>query len=123
LEKRTDKWITGYREIGKRGAAQVEHTIIAMDLIKNWQLLIGNGAYICRPNTSFTADWYNELHCRMDVYYQQLSEYPGNIMGDNEGYLIQWTAILGQIFPPLCLKYMDGIIYSNKIKPALSKYR
>lgn len=123
LEKQTYKWIAGYREIGKRGAAQVEHPILAMDLINNWQLLIGNGAYICHPYTPFTADWYNELHHRMDIYYRQLSEYPGNILGNNEGYPIPWTGILGQIFHPLCLKYMDGIIYSNKIKPVLSRYR
>jgi len=123
LEKQTSKWIVGYREIGERGVAHVEHPIIASDLIKNWQHLIGNGAYICRSYTPFTAEWYNELHHRMDYYYQQLIQCPGNIMGDNEGYAIPWTGILGQIFHPLCLKYIDKILYSNKIKPVLSKYR
>jgi len=123
LERKTDKWIIGYREIGKRGAARVEHPTLSIDLVKNWHYLIGNGAYICRSYTPFTADWYNELHHRMDVYYQQLSDFPGNIMGDNDGYPIPWTGILGQIFHPLCLKYMDKIIYSNKIKPVLRNYR
>lgn len=123
LDNQTHKWITGYREIGKRGVAQVEHPVLANDLTNNWHLLIGNCAYICRPHTPFTTDWYNELHQRMDHYYEQLSNHPGNIMGDNEGYPIPWTGILGQIFHPLCLKYGDALLYSNKIKPILSKYR
>lgn len=123
LQKQPNKWIAGYREIGKRGAARVEHPNVSVDLLQNWQLLIGNCAYICRPYTPFTADWYNELHHRMDQYYPQLVEHPGNILGDNEGYPIPWTGILGQIFHPLCLKYKDGILYANKIKPVLSNYR
>jgi hypothetical protein len=123
LEKQSDKWITGYREIGERGVARVEHPNLAIDLIKNWQYLIGNGAYICRSYTPFTEEWYNELHRRMDIFYPKLVAFPGNIMGDNDGYPIPWTEILGQIFHPLCLKYFEKIIYSNKIKPVLSNYR
>jgi hypothetical protein len=59
----------------------------------------------------------------MDIFYPKLVAFPGNIMGDNDGYPIPWTEILGQIFHPLCLKYFEKIIYSNKIKPVLSNYR
>jgi hypothetical protein len=123
LEKNPEKWILGYREVGKRGVAQVENREIRVDLIENWHILIGNGAYICRANTPFTAQWYSELHRRMDHYFDELVKNPGNIMGDNEGYPIPWTRILGEIFHPLCLKYNQKIIFSNCVKPILKKYR
>lgn len=123
LEKRPEKWILGYREIGKKGVAVVDHPVLADVLNENWHLLLGNGAYLCRPYTPFTAEWYNELHHRMDAYYEQLTKYPGNTMGDNQGYPIAWTEILGQIFHPLCLKYQTKLIYSDKVKPNIHHYR
>jgi len=117
---RSDKWIMGYREIGEKGVAPVDGNL-GEDLKQYWNVLIGNGAYICKPYTSFTHDWYVELHRRLDVYYSDLKKHPGNIFGDNPGYPIPWTNILGDIFHPLCLKYSDKIMYSKKIKPDFKK--
>lgn len=115
-------WILGYREIGKKGVASAPG-ILGDDLKKYWHVLLGNCAYICRPYTFFTYDWYNELHKRLDIYFDDLKKNPGNILGDNEGYPIPWTNILGDIFHPLCLKYNDKILYSDKIRPILKRYR
>lgn len=119
----SSKWVAGYPEIGKRVVAKVKDENIKRDLKKYWPLLIGNGSYICRPYTPFTYDWYAELHKRMDMYYDDLKKNPGNIWGDNEGYPIPWTNILGEIFHPLCLKYHKQLIKDKSLMPVLTDYR
>ena len=116
LLRDSGSWVVGYREVGKRGVAPVGGRLGGL-LRKNWRLLIGNCSYICKPYTSFTYDWYTEQHRRLDGFYDRLVENPGNVMGDNEGYPIRWTEILGDIFHPLCLKYSDRILQSDVVKP------
>ena len=84
---------------------------------------MGNGAYIFRPQTPFTSEWYAELNRRLDFYAEDLKKFPGNIMGDNEGYPIPWTGILGTIFHPLCLKYSDKLMYDDMLRPNTKDYR
>jgi len=122
LEKRKSKWILGYREIGKRGVAPVGGTT-GFEIKKNWHILLGNGSYICKPYSPFTSEWHEELNRRMDRYHEDLKANPGNVMGDNSGYPISWTNILGDIFHPLCLKYSNRLMYSNKIKPIFKNFR
>ena len=122
LEKNTDKWVVGYREIGERGVAPVEG-LLGDAIRKHWHLLNGNCSYIFKPSTPFTHEWHAELHRRLDGFHGDLKLNPGNIMGDNPGYPISWTGILGDIFHPLCLKYANRLIYANRIKPILTDYR
>lgn len=117
------KSILGYREVGKRGVAQCQDAVIQSELDKFWHLLVGNSAYICRPYTAFTTDWFHELNQRLDVHFNELIKHPGNIYGDNEGYPVKWTEILGQIFHPLCLKYNNDILFYDKICPVFKNYR
>lgn len=109
-------WVLGYPEVGARGVAQLSG-VLGDDLRRHWRLLIGNCSYICRPYTPFTSEWYGELHKRMDGYRERLAAHPGNVMGDNDGYPIPWTNILGDIFHPLCLKYSSHLMVSKTIKP------
>ena len=122
IMKNHDKWIIGYREFGPKGVASVEGQL-GVALKRNWFVLLSNGAYICKPCSPFTREWYRELHKRMDYYINNLRVNPGNIFGDNPGYPIPWSYILGQIFHPLCLKYHNHLLYSNKLRPISEDYR
>ena len=115
-------YIIGYPEQKKSDLAQVGG-LVMKDMRHYFSQTIGNCAYICRANTPFTYEWYQELISRMDEYEPLLCEYPGNILGDNPGYPIKWTGILGDIFHPLNLKYMDKILRNKKLKPVLINYR
>ena len=121
LNKSRD-YLIGYPESGVYDLAPVDGTTGA-DMRTHYRHIIGNGAYICRKNTPFTREWYEELLNRMDGYADALQRHPGNIMGDNPGYPIAWTAVLGDIFHPLSLKYMHQILRSDKLKPMLTDYR
>jgi len=120
--RRSDKRVLGYGEKRKRDLAVVEGNV-GVDLRRHFLSAIGNCSYICRPYTSFTNEWYTELLMRMDSFQHELIKFPGNILGDNEGYPIPWTNILGSIFHPLCLKYKDQILQSDIVKPNLKNYR
>ncbi len=115
----SNSYVIGYPEIGKRGAAVVDG-IVGQDLRRYWHVLIGNCAYIFRPYTPITYDWYSELLSRMDKYAPALAINPGDAYGKNKGYPIPWTNILGDIFHPLCLKYSDKIIRTELLKPDFS---
>lgn len=122
LFNKNDSWAIGYREVSKGMTAQLPG-ILGIDIRENYSLLIGNGAYIFCPKTKFTFDWYTELHSRLDNFYENLKQNPGNIMGDNEGYPIKWTEILGEILHPLCLKYHKKLLHSEILLPDFSNYR
>ena len=122
LEKRKDKYIISYPEKHYKDVAQLEGKL-GKDLKRNYSILAGNCAYICRSYTLFTGEWYQELLNRMNKYAPDLQKNPGNIWGDNKGYPIPWTNILGDIYHPLCLKYNDKIIFTNKLRPITNDYR
>lgn len=118
----SDSWVLGYEEAGPHCVAPIAGAL-GDELRASWRVVVGNGAYICRSHTDLTSDWINELHARLDVYYTALTVYPGNEMGNNAGYPIPWTNILGDIFHPLCLKYHTHLSYSADIQPCFENYR
>lgn len=122
INKNQESYLIGYPETKLIDLAPVGGRV-GEDMSKYFSQIVGNCAYICRSKTPFTEEWYQELLNRMDFYTEKLKKSPGNIMGDNLGYPIPWTNILGDIFHPLCLKYMDRIIKEPKMKPSIEHYR
>ena len=87
---------------------------------ENWQKLIGNGAFIFRPETELTQQWLNGLHEKMDGYLPELKEHPAQWARDAHNYIIPetgqkskypipWAVICGNILHPLTLKYHVNI--------------
>ncbi len=113
----SDKLALGYKEVGKHGVAQVEDQQLQKQLNQNWHRLIGCCAFICKPQTAFTQLWYDALHNKMDSVYELLKQNKGNIWGNNEGYPLKWTEIMGNIFHPVVLQFKDQIIKNDDIKP------
>ena len=89
-------------------------SLINEPLNDNWQELIGNCAYICKPQTPLTKEWYNERIKLLDSKLEQLRLYPANNPYDckenGNGYPIEWTEMLGRIFHKVCYKYKDKIL-------------
>ncbi len=130
LNKSTDKLIIGYREEKVTDIAYIksffteqESYTINIDMCRHFKYLIGNGSYIVKPNSTFTQTWYREIHRRLDLATNSLREYPGNIWGDNEGYPLQWAALLGEVFHPTSLRYHRHILFDEKLRPILKGYR
>lgn len=110
LKKSDDKWINGYKEncpedIGYGPAKD------------HWKSLIGNGCYICKPNTPFVIEWYNEMIKLMDEKYELLKQNPAKEPRDkkeNKGsnYPIEWNEMLGRIFHRLLPKYLPHVLHT-----------
>ena len=122
----SDKYILGYQELNEECSAYIDvaEPVIRKEVKKRWPLLAGNCAYICRPQTKFTDEWFTEQNKRLDYFYEELKKHPAiDPMGQENGYPIPWQRILGAIFHPLCLKYHDKIIQDKRIIPSFSNYR
>ena len=103
----SDKWINGYKEING-GVAYVP-------IIDKWEELIGNCAYICKPQTLLTKEWYNEMILLLDQKLEKLKLYPSTFPQDSAGvsngkYPIEWNEMLGRIFHKICYKYKDKLL-------------
>ncbi len=130
LNDNHDKAVIGYPEIKKEDIGYIKSFVdkknakkINKDMKKNYYLMIGNCSYIFKPKSLFAKLWYDELHLRLDENLHLLKKHPGNVLGDNEGYPLPWTSILGQIFHPLCLNFHDKLILDENLRPILTDYR
>lgn len=122
----SDKYIIGYQELNEESSAYLDivEPTIKKEVKKCWPLLVGNCAYICRPQTKFTDEWFTEQNKRLDNFYEELKKHPAtDPMGKENGYPIPWQYILGAVFHPLCLKYHDKIIQDKRISPFFKDYR
>ena len=107
----SEKMIIGYKEIKAKDIAGPP------DLQSKWMYLIGNGAYICKPNTKLTKEWYTNMIKILDYKLPRLQRFPAMYSRDHaeksrNKYPIKWTEILGSIFHPLCYKYKSEILYT-----------
>ena len=84
-------------------------------IIDKWEELVGNGAYICKPQTPLTKEWYNEMILLLDEKLEKLKLYPSTFPQDcaevsNGKYPIEWNEMLGRIFHKICYKYKDKLL-------------
>lgn len=111
----------GYKEVSPNHVAECNTPEQKTQLQLNYKKLIGNGAFIFKPKTQFTFDWFEQVSQLLTLKHDLLKATLGNERGDNLGYPLRWTEIQGDIFHPLCLKYSDKIIQDDSIKPNFNK--
>ena len=107
LLNNSDKWIIGYPDF--------EHGIAYKPHIKYWRDLIGNCAYICKPQTDLTREWYEEVHKLLDSKLEKLKQFPATHPQDhaevsNGKYPIEWNELNGRIFHNISYKYKDKVL-------------
>jgi hypothetical protein len=102
-----DKYINGYAE---RHAS----CIAVPELSEHYKSLIGAGAFICRPYTPLTTEWYNTMNALLDTKLEALKKHPASHPSDcaeeGRGYPIEWNEMLGRIYHHVCYKYRDHIL-------------
>ena len=123
LNESNDKWCLGYHE---RNIGSVAFTDgkLGVDLSENYLSLIGNGAYIFKPNNPISKECMKELNRRLDGFYESLKNNPAiDPFGQNANYPIPWNYLGGHILHPLELKYHEHIMYSDTVKQTKDDYR
>lgn len=115
LENDPKAWALGYREAQPDHIAAVEDKDLYGAMQSVYTRIIGNCGYICKPRTPFTMAWYQTLLVKMDEYLPELRLHPAKGARDCKGpgsqFPIPWAGILGHIFHPLCLAYLDRLLY------------
>jgi FkbM family methyltransferase len=96
------------------------------DYAQHYASIIGNGAYVFRPDTPLTREWYGQMLAFLDSVYARLKEHPAAGPQDcaerGGGYPIEWNQMLGRIFHPLVYKYRDAV-RADLCEPCLVNYR
>ena len=105
--KNTDYWICGYKEV-PGGVAYGPHG-------DKWEELVGNCAYICKPGTPLTREWYSDMIKLLDLKLEDLRKNPAKKPDDQKefgegGYPIEWNEMLGRIFHKVCYKYKHYLL-------------
>lgn len=132
LENSPDKWAIGYKEVGAGGVACGN----CDEVVKNWEKLIGNGAYIFKKQTPLTTEWFRQMNAKLDEKYEALKANPAQAPDDVPGkeitlpdgqkiiskYPMYWAEMLGGIFHPVCYKYHDRLL-NTLPAPKFSDYR
>jgi hypothetical protein len=106
LKNSNNYWICGYKEING-GVAYSPNA-------DKWEELIGNGAYICKPKTPLTEEWYNNMIHLLDTKLEKLKLNPSTNPQDSSesgsGYPIEWNEMLGRIFHNISYKYKEHLL-------------
>ncbi len=118
MEKNPSYYANGYKEVGPGGVGYAPNA-------EHWEKLIGNCAYIFRPNTSLTKEWYNDMIKLLDSKLEELKQHPASHPRDkkeeNTGYPIGWIEMLGEIFHRVIYNYHDKLLMTVPI-PNFSNY-
>lgn len=103
------------------GVARCHGNDALWNLLKqNYMKLVCCCGFVCKANTPFVNEWYDQMIQVMDKKYDLLVEYPGRHPREGHGdgndptykYPIIWTELVGNIFHPLCLKYSGQLRYT-----------
>ena len=124
--------INGYREVSCIETARGRGLVKDLWLALNYYKVIGNCAYICKPNTAFTRDWFDSVHnvldCKFDILKCNPAQHPRDFSkkllkdGLVSNYPLRWTEICGEIFHPLCLKYSKKLLKNLSSPDFTQKY-
>lgn len=133
LDSRDDLLCIGYQEVNRWGVANIYHSNIQLNasiykkaLTKamyrfyqlNYKKLIGNGAFIFKPQSDLTKEWWDILNTRLDGLLPALKLNPARYPKERRGhkydgtissYPVPWSYILGDIIQPLSFKYRSVI--------------
>lgn len=133
LDRRNELLCIGYQEVNRWGVANIHHSALLLNksvfnkakakaMYKFYQLnyksLIGNGAFIFKPKSALTQEWWNKLNTRLDELLPALKLNPAKYPKERGGhkydgvisnYPVPWSYILGDILHPLSFKYRTVI--------------
>jgi len=121
LRNSDEHWICGYREQGPNSICYVPNK-------PHWNELIGCCAYICKPLTPLTKEWYNDMIKVLDEKLEKLKQNPSIYTNDctwtDSGYQMGWTEMLGDIFHRVSYNYKNKMLYTLPyVNTDLNDYR
>lgn len=134
LESNDSLLAAGYPEVGRGGVGNCHASSVLLNensfkkkysyfkwrfLQLNYTKLIGNGAFIFKPKTVITQEWWNEVNRRLDKLTVKLIAHPAKLPKERMGntydgivskYPVPWSYLLGDILAPIILKNTNKVL-------------
>ena len=130
LEDSQDSFALGYTELA-HGIPHL-HGQFGDKVRAAHKELIGLCAFIFKPNTLLSTEWYEQLNKVLDEKLVSLKANPGKFSldqfglvlpdGSRSNYPLRWAEILGEILHPLFFEYRQKLI-KDQIQPQFTEYR
>ena len=119
----SDAWMAGYRVPVRLMTPNMPDARLENSMRRHSEIRLGQCAYINRPDTPITGEWWRALNQRLDAVEGALAEYPGNARGDNDDYPLHLNAILAQLVDPVEVKYRAHLMYDDRLFMSHSDYQ
>jgi len=134
LENNDNLLAAGYPEVGRWGVGNCYESSVLLNenrfkktysyfkrrfLQLNYTKLIGNGAFIFKPNTVITQAWWSEVNKRLDTLSDKLLIFPAELPKERMGsvyngvisnYPVPWSYLLGDVLAPIVLKNRNKVL-------------
>lgn len=115
LNEDENAWLAGYRNPVRWMTPNFTSRALQNLMMNTSDIRIGQAAFICKPGTPFTAEWWIRLNEVLDSHLEALKADPGSTHRASDTYALAWTQILAQIIDPLSLKYHQHIRYTDTL--------
>ena len=112
----SDAWVLGYRNPVRWMTPNFTDPRLQRLMVRTSDQRIGQTAFICRPQTPFTREWWRRLNEILDERADDLARRPGRLNRSEDPYALGFTEILAQIIDPLAVKYHHRILYDDTIR-------
>jgi hypothetical protein len=93
---------------------------------KEWGKVLGWSAFICRPRSAFTEEWYSHMNSFLDSKLDELKKNPAEHTKydsyERPEYPIQWIELMGMTFEKTLPNYLDHVNDTLPF-PNFSNYR
>ena len=124
LDADPDALAIGYTETTSAGVGRPDGSMAPL-LRHHFTSLLGVCAFIMRPRTSLTSAWLAQVESILDQNLADLRAHPGGVWGDEPGYPLRWTALLGDVLHPWMLVHSRWLLHSEQLMPvvAMDTYR
>ncbi len=112
----SDAYVLGYRNPVRWMTPNFADPALQRLMVRTSDQRIGQTAFICRPETPFTREWWRRLNEILDERADDLDRRPGRLNRSDDPYALGFTEILAQIIDPLAVKYHHRILYDDTIR-------
>lgn len=109
LRDRSDAWLLATSLTDPKWAGNPPGRL-GKHVRRYYRTVLSGGTIIARAGNPLCAEWLREVERRLDYALPALLEFPGDMWGQDPRYCLEWMALQGNVFQPLCLKYQDHLL-------------
>lgn len=113
----SDSWLMGYRNPIRLMTPNFSDPRLQRWMVRTSDIRLGQAAYIARPRTPLTEEWWRQVNLILDDVRHALGNTPGPMRADTPqgDYPLHWNGLLAQVIDPLTVKYADHLLYEGNL--------